>query len=617
MISYVLAFEVDDIDSIFEHIKELNIQTTSNHVTTDMLSGLKQFFIQPCHAGFFMELIEMRRKVSTTTDTTPATNDQNDDINIDKDASLRCSFSNNNMAELAQSIRNLIVDDDDDEANENTTTEEEYSSTFEDEVPVTQIDVGDIVGTEICVENVTASANFLTSMFNFRMILVSDNGQRIHLRLVSSTSTTITTSNHGLNIFLVQAVSKTEERQATMIFNTVSSNLTESTVQSLGGEEYDNNGMKGILISTKKYFSYKVLLLTSNPQFEVVRCDDDTNELNVDIQGDVKTVVDYLSNPTNLKNWSGHRAIYYSKQRDSWVETRKGPNGGLVDYNLHISVEEDTNVTFHWPDRGVKIMFRCTVKTSDYTMVSITLPSSTSERRLARMKRIFKLQLNLLKGIIEGNVVDVISDRHYQHIQAYHLSMYGEEVVANHLPDNAADEFNFKGKVLQSGSIVDLMSTDFALTIKSHPLAVLQPTNLTDVSAAVRMANELDIPLAARGSQVSHSAGGQAQANNGLLIDMSCLSYVEFVGDNQVKLGPGTMWDEVMRQTLAKGLMSPVINDYQYLSVGGTISMGGVGFMSHRYGLQAGYVNEIEVVTGQGDIVTCSSDVNQDLFDCW
>ena len=73
--------------------KELNIQTTSDHVTTDMLSGLKQFFIQPCHAGFFIELIEMKRR------------------HIDKeDSSLRCSFSNNNMAELAQSIRNLIVD---------------------------------------------------------------------------------------------------------------------------------------------------------------------------------------------------------------------------------------------------------------------------------------------------------------------------------------------------------------------------------------------------------------------------------------------------------------------------------------------------------------------------
>ena len=52
------AFAVDDVDSAFAFIKDIGVQTTSEHVTTDMLSGLKQFFILPCHAGFFIELIE-------------------------------------------------------------------------------------------------------------------------------------------------------------------------------------------------------------------------------------------------------------------------------------------------------------------------------------------------------------------------------------------------------------------------------------------------------------------------------------------------------------------------------------------------------------------------------
>lgn len=94
--------------------------------------------------------------------------------------------------------------------------------------------------------------------------------------------------------------------------------------------------------------------MTSNPQFQVVRSSlDESNELNVDIQSEIKTVVNYLANPTNLSKYTGHKAIHYSKQRNSWVETRKGPNGGLIDHNLHITVEENSNVTFHWPDRGV------------------------------------------------------------------------------------------------------------------------------------------------------------------------------------------------------------------------------------------------------------------------
>ena len=152
---------------------------------------------------------------------------------IDKDVSLR-RFSNNNMAELAQSIRHLVVDDDnddndddddDDGANRNNTKEEEYPSALDGGVSGAgvQIDVGDIIGAEICVEDVTTSANFLTCIFNFRIISVSDTGQRIHLRLIGSSTTT---SNYGMNIFLVQAISKAEERQATIIFNTVSSTLT-------------------------------------------------------------------------------------------------------------------------------------------------------------------------------------------------------------------------------------------------------------------------------------------------------------------------------------------------------------------------------------------------------
>lgn len=72
------------------------------------------------------------------------------------------------------------------------------------------------------------------------------------------------------------------------------------------------------------------------------------------------------------------------------------------------------------------------------------------------------------------------------------------------LPANIAGEFGFNGEVVRSGSLVEMMSTDFALTIASQPLAVLRPNSVRDIAAAVKMANTLDIPLAARGSQVSH-----------------------------------------------------------------------------------------------------------------
>ena len=56
-----VAFEVMNIEHAFALAKLKGIETTSNHITEDILSGLKQFFISsPNHAGFFIELIEQQ-----------------------------------------------------------------------------------------------------------------------------------------------------------------------------------------------------------------------------------------------------------------------------------------------------------------------------------------------------------------------------------------------------------------------------------------------------------------------------------------------------------------------------------------------------------------------------
>ena len=63
----------------------------------------------------------------------------------------------------------------------------------------------------------------------------------------------------------------------------------------------------------------------------------------------------------------------------------------------------------------------------------------------------------------------------------------------------------------------------------------------------------------------------------------------------------------------AQKLTVPVIAD-TFLSVGGTISTGGFGVTTYNLGLQVDHVQELEVVTGDGQIVTCSDERNSDLF---
>ena len=59
--------------------------------------------------------------------------------------------------------------------------------------------------------------------------------------------------------------------------------------------------------------------------------------------------------------------------------------------------------------------------------------------------------------------------------------------------------------------------------------------------------------------------------------------------------------------TLPRGLTPPVLTDYLNLSVGGTLAVGGVGATTPRYGLQSDNVLEIDVVTGRGEVLTCSA----------
>ncbi len=63
------------------------------------------------------------------------------------------------------------------------------------------------------------------------------------------------------------------------------------------------------------------------------------------------------------------------------------------------------------------------------------------------------------------------------------------------------------------------------------------------------------------------------------------------------------------------GRLPRVLVDTLDVTVGGTLSAGGLGNTSHRYGMQIGQVEQLDVVTGTGDRVWCSRTRNADLFD--
>jgi FAD/FMN-containing dehydrogenase len=75
----------------------------------------------------------------------------------------------------------------------------------------------------------------------------------------------------------------------------------------------------------------------------------------------------------------------------------------------------------------------------------------------------------------------------------------------------------------------------------------------------------------------------------------------------------GARWSEVLRAAIPRGVAPPVLTDYLELSVGGTLSVGGIGG-TILHGAQVDNVLELEVVTGTGARVVCSPSRRADLF---
>jgi FAD/FMN-containing dehydrogenase len=154
---------------------------------------------------------------------------------------------------------------------------------------------------------------------------------------------------------------------------------------------------------------------------------------------------------------------------------------------------------------------------------------------------------------------------------------------------------------------------DYGHIVHRRPAAVLRPGSVADVVAMVRYCRRHGIDVAPRGQ--GHTTFGQAQVQGGLVIETAPLSDIGPVRDGRVTVGAGVRWSTLAKATLEHGLTPPVFTDYLELSVGGTLSVGGIGGQTHAHGAQVDTVTELQVVTGAGEYVRCSRDRRRDLFD--
>jgi len=171
------------------------------------------------------------------------------------------------------------------------------------------------------------------------------------------------------------------------------------------------------------------------------------------------------------------------------------------------------------------------------------------------------------------------------------------------------------GTLLFDDAARQAAADDFGHIVHHLPTAVLKPGSIQDIVKLVQFANRHGVKVSMRGQ--GHAMFGQAQVDAGVVIDSSNLNSVRIInsgGQRAVEAGPGALWGPVLNAAYDNKLTPPVNVDGAYLSVGGTISTGGFGGTSAREGFQVDHVLELQVVTGDGQLVTCSDERNTDLF---
>ncbi|WP_436501272.1 FAD-binding protein [Actinokineospora sp. HUAS TT18] len=155
--------------------------------------------------------------------------------------------------------------------------------------------------------------------------------------------------------------------------------------------------------------------------------------------------------------------------------------------------------------------------------------------------------------------------------------------------------------------------TDYGGLYSGRVVGVAKPRSPGAVRRLVAQALANGIALTPRG--MGHSGSGQSLGWNSVTVDMTSLDAVFVdVATATVTCQAGATWRKVVEHCLTVGMLPKVLPTYLDLTIGGTLSVGGVGSESARHGLLVSNVDSVALVTGNGEQFVCSPNVRPKVF---
>lgn len=156
--------------------------------------------------------------------------------------------------------------------------------------------------------------------------------------------------------------------------------------------------------------------------------------------------------------------------------------------------------------------------------------------------------------------------------------------------------------------------SDIGKTIKNSPIAIAFPENSEDVSTILKTANDFNIPVTILGGGTT--IGGETVAKNSIIIDTKKMNKCFYIDNNEkaAVIGSGITWLDLYDILRRHGLTFKVAPSSASCTIGGTASVGGFDNHSYIHGTSADQIEEIELVSPIGDIITCNPEKDNEVF---
>ena len=142
-----------------------------------------------------------------------------------------------------------------------------------------------------------------------------------------------------------------------------------------------------------------------------------------------------------------------------------------------------------------------------------------------------------------------------------------------------------------------------------HPAGVAYCGNPHDVATCLAFVRKYGVQVTARSG--GHSYAGWS-STNGLIVDVTRMAGVAVSGGTAT-VGAGTRLIDFYNGLAAHGRVVPG-GSCPTVGIAGLTLGGGVGVVSHAYGLTSDNVQSLQIVTADGQLRTCNASTNPDLF---